>query len=332
MDKVNAILVDFEVPDNWEFANGIIAQSNIDWVIKKCISNCPSRTKWQILKRISHYITFPFSILLNKKKYERIISWQQFYGIFLAYFLQLFHCKKGPGITILTFIFKEKAGLKGKLFRHIVHKAITSRFVKHICVLSSYEIERYAKMFPDIANKLYFCKIGDLEANSICDVTIKKGDYFISAGRSNRDYDFLVQTFSQINEKLFIISDTYKNNNIPANVTILNNCFGDSYKKMMAGCFATIISLGETPISSGQLVILDAARYNKPIIATYNKGIIDYITDGENGILINKNINELINAINKLKNENVYASLAKNSNTYTLLDYGKNIGRLIKDN
>ena len=99
---------------------------------------------------------------------------------------------------------------------------------------------------------------------------------------------------------------------------------------MMAGCFAAIISLGETPISSGQLVILDAARYNKPIIATYNKGIIDYITDGENGILINKDMNELINAINRLKDDNVYARLAKNGSTYTLSDYGKNIGKLIK--
>lgn len=323
---INAILVDFKYDENWSFFNGVKENSTGDWVVLEKVSNKTQKSFFNNMARYIKYFFFAFRIFCGRKKYDKIIAWQQFYGIFLCFFLRFFGCKKGPNVTILTFIFKEKNGLKGKLYKKFVNYALGYNNINKIVVLSSYEVEKYKATFANSNKKFVFCKIGNDNKPKF---DIVKGDYYLSPGRSNRDYDFLVNAFKKIDKKLVIISDTYKNRKIPKNITILDSCFKDDYEKQIANCRAVIISLDDIPISSGQLVCLKAYQYQKPIIVTNNLGIIDYVTANVDGFIINKNYDELFEAIRKIEDDDIYDKMAKHSKLYTLYDYGKNVAELI---
>lgn len=325
MEKNNAILIDFNPPNKWKFFEGL--NKNNDWTIEKCVANGSQKNAFRNIVRILKYFLFPLKIILFKKKYKKIVAWQQFYGLFMCFFLQLFHLKYNPEIVILTFIFKEKKGIIGKVYKKFIKKSLGYKNLKKIVVLSSYEIEYYSTLFGIKKNNFCFFHIACDEKAKF---KISKGDYFVSAGRSNRDYSFLINVFSKLqNEKLIIISDKYKNENATKNVTILNDCFGDNYENLLAKSFAIIVSLDDKPISSGQLVINDAIKYKKPVIATFNLGIVDYISNNENGILINKNFNDMNEAINKLKNKSFYYKLSNCNKKYSEFEYGRNVLNLL---
>ncbi len=321
--KINCILVDFETPKSWDFFEGLSKEEN--WEIIKSISNRKQKGISNI-ERILKYIFFPFKVFLRKKKYSKIVAWQQFYGLFLCFYLRFFHCKKGPKIVILTFIYKQKRGIKGRIYKRFVKYSLGCKFLKKLVVLSNYEIDFYSNLFSISKDKFSFCHIGD-DSNKIFD--IQKGDYFLSAGRSNRDYDFLVNYFSKHPEiKLVIISDKYRKEGLSSNISILSNCFNEDYERMLASCYAVIISLCEEPISSGQLVALRALKYEKPIIATNNPGIIDYVLDNQNGYVIEKKEDALDRAIINLKNEDIYERISNSKIKFSNIEYGKQVNKL----
>ena len=329
--KKNAIFVDFDVNDNWGFIKGINLVSKEKYCVEKCISNSKHKYFFQRFIRYYKYFSFSFKKFLCRKKYSSIISWQQFYGLFLAFFLVIFNRKNGPQITILNFIYKKKKGIIGKVYYHFVKCALKYKNINKICVLSSNEIPYYESIFCFLNRKFVFCKIG-IDDKSEYEIEAKKGDYFVSAGRSNRDYNFLIDVFSKTKEKLYILSDTYKRNDLPKNILIFDNCFNEDYERMVANSLAAVISLDDVPISSGQLFALNAFKYKKPVIATRHPGINDYISDGIDGFLVNKNIDEFIIALKKLRDPNIYNSLCTNAKKYTSIDYGKSVAQVINEN
>lgn len=328
MEKMNAVLIDFDQNEDWDFFKGLQSSSHVKWVLKKRVANGTQKGYAKRVCRYIKYFSFPFGIFLQRKHFERIIAWQQFYGIVLAWLLAIFRIKRGPEVIILNFIYKDKEGLIGRIYKAFVSKALMCQNIKSVCVLSSQEVALYAKIFPVIKDKLYFCKIGGVLPRT--NIVSKKGDYFVSAGRSNRDYDFLVDYFKVHKEKLVIISDTYHRKDISENIIILDKCFGQDYESCLAHSFAVIVSLSDAPISSGQLVVLNALRYHKPVIATKHPGINDYIEDNVNGLLIDKTDESLSNTISILQDDDRYNQFSQNAVTYTEYDYGANIAQLYK--
>jgi glycosyltransferase involved in cell wall biosynthesis len=242
--------------------------------------------------------------------------------------MAFFHKSGLPNISIMTFIYIEKKGLVGKLYKHFINKALYCHSLKYIFVLSTNEISKYETIFPQIKGKIIFHKMG------ISNETVfpaKKGNYYLSAGRSNRDYDFLLKCFEENRLPLIILSDTFKPKDLPSNIKIIDNCFGTDFEKMVSECFCFLISLKDVPVSSGQLATLTALKYHKPVIACKNPGINDYISNDVNGFLINKDYSELMNCINKLQDNNVYSRLTTNKQVYTDFTLGQNIGDNLMD-
>ena len=325
--KKNVILVDFKVNENWNFIKGIKESTNLDWGVVEKVSNYSQKNKLLNFKRYLAYFMFSLKNFFKRKKFNIIIAWQQFYGICLCWLLSIFKVKNGPKIAILTFIYKPKDGFKGKLYFKFVNRALSYKNILNVFVLSKYELEQYSNYFPIIKNKLVFVKLGI--DNEYPGLQIKKGEYFISSGRSNRDYDFLVNCFKKINKKLIIVSDKYKNENITPNIKIEDSCFGKDYYFLLANSFATIISLTDIPISSGQLVVLDSFLLKKPVIATSNKGINDYVQNGLDGFIIEKKEESLLNAINELYDEQKYENIINNIKFYGYFEYGKEVGKVL---
>lgn len=252
-------------------------------------------------------------ILKKRKEINNIIFLQQFFGICFAFWCKLFKVKKNFNVEIITFIYKEKKGLIGKLYKKFINFAVNSGYIDKIICFSKYEKEYYIKLFNTKIFKNINLGIEDLSNQYMNEY--KKGDFFLAVGRSNRDYEFLKTNYNY-SKKLIILCNAIDSNVENKNIEIYNNVFGKDYLKLLSKCFGVIIPLKDVNVSSGQLVMLQAMMMKKPIIITKANTINDYVKNDFNSIIIDKTKESLDNAIMKLENEEYYEKLISNGRKF----------------
>lgn len=91
MNKSNIILADCNSEEIKTFAEGCnMVTKNSKFEIFSSISNGSHKGIIKNLIRYLKYFTFPFQVFLNRKKYNVILGWQQFYAINFAFFVVCF--------------------------------------------------------------------------------------------------------------------------------------------------------------------------------------------------------------------------------------------------
>ena len=230
----------------------------------------------------------------------------------------------------MTFIYKEK-----KIFRRLYYKfikyAIDNKYVDYIICFSKNECAYYSKIFNIDSEKFVFENLG-IDKIKINTEYYDK-NYIIAPGRSNRDYEFLIESLKNEKYDVKIICDILSKRK-DGNIQIYTDVIGDKYYSMLKNANCVIVPLRDDKISSGQLVILQAMQLKVPIIATEAFGVKDYIKDGYNGLIIHKDKNELLKAIEKLQDKQFRQKIVDNAykdylEKYTLDVLGKNIGKIV---
>lgn len=328
--KENIILSDNSVEDMYEFKEGLENSTKQKWNIIVENSNKLRKNKFDNIIRYIKYFLFPLKVFLKRKKFKNIVAWQQFYGIVFAFYCNFFKVKKNNNLTIMTFIYKEKKFFKVLYFKFIKF-SIKNKYVDNIIVCSKKECEYYSNIFDMDSSIFHFEKIG-INRIKVEKEYSEKG-YLISIGRSNRDYEFLINSLENTKYNLKIITDLNIKSN-SQNIKIYSNVYGDEYHAMLKNSFAVVIPLKNLKISSGQLVILTAMQLGIPIIITESNGIKDYVKNNYNGLLIKNNKDELIQAIEQLYNKEFYEKIKDNAykcylTQYSSIKLGENIGNLI---
>lgn len=332
MNKENIILIDFPLPKQWEFHQGIEKETGDLWKVIGCTSNQLRTNIWKKICRYIRYFSFPWKIFCNRKSYNKIIAWQQFYGLIFAFFEKIFHVKKENYLVVMTFIYKEKKW-GGRLYYNFIKYIIESDYVDKLVVFSSSEKRYYSELF-NISEDKFFCT--NIGIEDISDkYKISNNGRMLAVGRSNRDYDFLISSLKGTGVPIDIICDTVNFEN-EDNIIVYKNISGDAYYKMLARCNAVIIPLKERKISSGQLVILQAMMMGKPLIITEAESIKDYVTNEKTALIIEKNKKDLLMAINRVYEDlSLYKTLqiqerSEYEENYSLFKMGCNIGRFVK--
>jgi glycosyltransferase involved in cell wall biosynthesis len=111
----------------------------------------------------------------------------------------------------------------------------------------------------------------------------------LSVGRSGRDCALLTRVFAAHGRLLRIVCDaerTLAGGTSAPKVTILRHCYDDDYVSELRGAGVVVVPLAVDDISAGQMVILQAMAYRKPIVATRTPTIDDYLTDGVDALLM----------------------------------------------
>ncbi len=132
--------------------------------------------------------------------------------------------------------------------------------------------------------------------------------------------------------KTYIFSDVCKESSI-GNVHFTGTV--KNANEAMSKSFCVIIPIKDATISAGQTLLLTAMTMKKPVIITESDGLTkDYVKNYFNGIIIKKSKEELVNAIQYLKNEKNYNDISINSynewkTKYSIYSMGENISKFI---
>lgn len=328
--KTNGLIIaDCGPAESFDFLEALNANTKINWSIKNFICN-GERNFFEEVKRYFTYVRAGFFASRKINKLDYIVCWQQLFGIFCAFFARLFRKKKKSKLIIMTFIYKGKKGIIGKLYKKVVSYALQSKYIDIITLSSQKEAKKYSELFNITIDKFKFLPWGQNKDSTI--TTNSKGNYLISIGRSNRDYNFLVESLTDYDYKTLIYSDEEK-------AVEHGNCKFTGVIKganlALANSFCVIIPINDPSISAGQTLLINAMMYKKPIICTESSGLTDdYLINGFNGIIIKKDKNELIKAIESLKNEGYYNTIANNGyrewqEKYSIKAMGENMAKIV---
>lgn len=334
MIKKNIVLVDYIVDKDWDFKKALEDRTGLDWEI---ISWNNRKVGKGIVnaKRYLNYFRSAFKIFAKRRQYKYICSWQQFYGIALAFYLRLFKANKDNKIIIMTFIYKKKTGVVGTLYHKFVQYAINSQYIEKIVCYSRNEIEYYSSVFTVIKEKFEFCTLGEVDKNMTNTYSIYEevnDSYILSVGRSNRDYETLITQFKGSDIKLEILCDVMRPTQ-ESNITVRTDVHGDDYINKISKAFCVVICLKDSSISAGQLVLIHSYMLGKPVVISPANALLEYVDEGSTALLVEKS--NILCAIDKLKTDKtLYDELSRNGRkkyeqNFSIKHLGDQIGDLI---
>ena len=291
----HVIATDIPKDAKWTFAKELESALNVHFKVE----HSDGRANVSRFYRIIIYITKALKLFFHKSQINLLISWQQFFGLIFASLCHLFHSRKQTNLIIMMFIYRPKSGVIGKLYRWWVHSTLSSGYIDHILVYSQHEIEYYARLLDVDSHLFHFIPLA-IDKEDIQNV----GDdgFWFSTGKSNRDYEFLINTLANTEHHLEIACDTLPQPKVQ-NIKVHHKTFGNDMLALMGRAHGVIISLDDENVSSGQLVILQAMSLGKPIIITHSYATSDYVKNETNALIIDKTPQALLQTIERLNTD-----------------------------
>lgn len=335
MNKKNIVLIDSSEKEGRDFIRGLEDATNQKWHLLVESSN-DRRTKSKEIKRYFKYFWVPFRTFINRKKYGDIIAWQQFYGILFAFYCRLFHVKKSNKLIVMSFIYKEKTGIKGKFYKWLINYVVTSKYVDAFTSVASIQCEKFSKEFKVSKEKFQFIPWGITDLAPSCErLKEDTSPYFFCAGRSNRDWNIVFDAFGDSRLPCrFIFSDKSYIGKY-SNIEIVSNVPDDEYFALSLNSYCVVISIDNCKLAGGEITILNAMQFGKPVILIQDDPYNDYVFEGITGFVVPKNKEIILETADKLMTDvelrNRMAKSARNyyEEKYTIYSVGKVVGALI---
>ena len=185
--------------------------------------------------------------------------------------------------------------LKTALYRLVARRSVG------VLTNSSAEVESLSKRFRIPSSMVRYVP---MHSNIHEPAMVDRNDGFVlSAGRTLRDYETLLKRAPRINAPITIIAGGkgLLPTPLPQNVTLLREVSREQYLDHLRRCALVAIPLLPSSRATGQVVLLEAMAYGKPVVATRSPGTADHIEHGRNGLLVEPGDGEaLAREINRL--------------------------------
>jgi glycosyltransferase involved in cell wall biosynthesis len=236
------------------------------------------------------------SVLLAKPRPQAVVLGSDVEVLIFALARILF-LRRHVRIVLGTFIYTRRRSRLMNGVRH-AYFAWMLRSVDLVVVHSRLEAETYPLIFPRVHARFVFIPWGTSVPlrNALLGDPDKFSNpsnppYVVSAGKSGRDYATLFAAISGQGVELRVICDyAHALGKVPTpdRVTVLSRCYGDDYVIELFGAAVVVVPLAVDDISAGQMVLIQAMSLGKPIVVTRTSTICDYVTDGEDALLVER--------------------------------------------
>jgi len=270
--------------DRWLW-NHLPAEARLDTVDFLHASTRDLFPKWgKLMTYYPAYWNLALKALRRSREvgYDLIVAWESKNGFPLAILRSLLGIKKPP-LVILAFAYKGIAANFVKLGRFGVNG------IDHVTVPTVGEIEYYSRLLGLSLEKVTFCPLGWYDMVSVLDrADGKSTDYIFAGGRSGRDYETLFEAVSQLDVQLIVNARRFNLRGLscPPNVEINSFMPLREYYGLMARAKFVVLTLQNTPYAVGLGHIVQAMSAGRALIATRTASTVDYIKNGQTGILV----------------------------------------------
>ena len=159
-----------------------------------------------------------------------------------------------------------------------------------VLVYSGLELKRYNSLFPASKAKFRFLHYGlHMWAHEQeHDFVEPDRGPILTAGRSGRDYALLTRVLARTPRQLRIVCDNaaaLEGCARSPNITVLSACHGNDYVNELRAAGIVIVPLSVDDVSAGQMVLMQAMAYRKPVIITRTTTVTEYV-DEDSGVLL----------------------------------------------
>lgn len=335
--KKNIALFDSTAEEARDFIQGLEKSTGLNWEAKVLTSNQGRKNKLMNALRYIKYFLFPYYIFLNRKKYNIIIGWQAFYGLVFAFYCRLFRVKKSNTLLIKNFIYKPKKGWVGTIYFSFMKYIVKSNYVDVFICSSIKFCELCAEIFDEPRERFVYAPFGINDFTKVVDMSESAAnDYILALGRSNRDWDFLINSVADTKYPVRIVCDELHKQDLPDNVEVYNNVWEKESYEFIRNCKLMVIPILDGNIVAGETVLLQAMSFSKPIIITMPSCLADdYVEDGVTGLAVEKTKDAILSAIEKLyQDEPLYEHISQNcrrtyEEKFSLYSFGMRIGNIL---
>jgi glycosyltransferase involved in cell wall biosynthesis len=241
------------------------------------------------------YIAQTLKVLPILRRYDLIISHGAQSAIFLAFIRSIFSLNNPPHIIIDVGCLNGGRSKEPELSIFQFAMKSVSGLIYH----ASSQKKHYERYFPSLAPKTFFVPFG-VDTEFFKPLNVGQEDYILSIGYKFRDWLTLINAYSQINTKtvLKIVGPEELSINLPGNVHIQPYVPINILKELIARAKFVVLPLVELPYAHGQMTLLQSMAMGKAVIVTKVPSTIDYITDGEDALLVKiHDINDMRNKI-----------------------------------
>lgn len=288
-NKKILLLTDWIVKNNdWSFLRELLVLGHeCETVGMEITRKYNSRLK-KVVYLWTGYFLIGLKGFLKRKKFDVVIAYQGVAGLFYSFF-KMIAFSRTPKLILMAFFFKKRKSRFYTQLRYYFTKMALLGVDKVICY-SSKEADYYNRLFGSKNEKFQFVPFG-VNVERLKEMNSKSAGekkYLFSAGSSNRDYQTFFEAVEDLQATAVVFAKKFNvaGLQIPDNVEVEYDVYGDRYYEKLLGANLVVIPLDDPELSSGQMVLLESMALGKTVVVTDVWGVNDYVEDGKDAILV----------------------------------------------
>lgn len=206
-------------------------------------------------------------------------------GLLFAWLQALCPWGRKPHVLIDCLWYLPDSPLRAWLKKRRIQMA--ARSVRYFAVWASHEVEDFARAFGVPPRQLHYVPFHHTLGSYHYE--IRDDGYLFAGGNYDRDYRTLLEAVRAVDVPVWIAttrSEILADVEAPANVRVQGTTV-EGFRQAMAGAKLIVVPMQKGLLhSGGQQTCLNAMLLGKPTIAVGRRWAIDFITDGEDGLIV----------------------------------------------